>query len=89
MALAKSHFSTLPPELLSMVANLITKPSDLKSLCMTCRWLNTPALDVLYRGVILDLKNMTTTSLNGFFLTDNPGYEYMKNLECKSHYHDP
>lgn len=78
--MAPKTLTDLPPELQLTVVEQISKPSDLKNLCLSCKALRTDALPTLYGRVIIDLDNCALPSLNGWFLADNAGRAYTRCL---------
>ena len=71
---------TLPPELQLAVCEYIFRPSDLKSLCLSCKDLRHAALPRLYHTVMIDLEQCQLPALNGFFLAHNAGRAYTRTL---------
>lgn len=56
----------IPAELRLSILNFIKAPSDLKSLCLTCKALNGPATARLYRKVTLTADSLTKDLAKSF-----------------------
>ena len=71
--MASSTLIALPPELHLTITENISRPSDLKSLCLSCKPLRNAALPQLYRTVTINLDQCRLPTLNGFFVANNAG----------------
>ena len=69
---------TLPPELQPAITSYIPRPSDLKSLCLTCKQLRDVATPLLYHTVILDHDARKQGST--FFTYKHPGHAHVRRL---------
>jgi hypothetical protein len=79
-----SRLEKLPPELLLYAAEFITRPSDLKALCLTCKILRDCALPPLYHTVVLgDRGGYWKPSIpgKGLLLVGNHGLVHVRRLD--------
>lgn len=81
MAPHQAQLIELLPELQLVVANLLSRPSDVQSLSLTCKPLNDVSLKNIYYDVTLDLRGMEMKSLHGFFLAETPRHKYIKTIQ--------
>ena len=58
----------------------ITRPSDLKSLCLTSRETRDVAVRRLYRKVFLDIGGAKAVLVSGFLARDNPGIPHVRDV---------
>ncbi|KAK5125413.1 hypothetical protein LTR85_000522 [Meristemomyces frigidus] len=69
----------LPVELQKEVVENITSKADLKSLCRTCKELQSVATPQLYQSVVLRTSQLKTT-LKKAFRANNPGLSHVRSL---------
>lgn len=70
----------LPPEMRALVVCFLLRPSDLLSVCLTCKTLRDASTPKLYSSVRLDLERPLRT-LDRFASPLNPGLEHVRKLE--------
>lgn len=58
----------------------ITRPTDLKSLCLTSREIRDIAVRELYRNVFLDVEGTKAVRVSGFLSRDNPGTQHVRDV---------
>ena len=78
-----SRLESLPTELLLYVVEHITRPSELRSLCLMSTTLRVPATTVLYKRVVFDKANPQWISLksgSGMLSKANPGLGQIRQL---------
>ena len=74
----------LPEELQFSCVEYIVRPTDLKSLCCTCKGLATNATKLLYRWVEIDTENTRLLDGKGFLISGNRGHEHVRSLTLSS-----
>ncbi|EOD43867.1 hypothetical protein UCRNP2_9432 [Neofusicoccum parvum UCRNP2] len=67
-------------EIWSMVVDYVLRPTDLKSLCLTCKQLHQIAVRNLYREVTLDVGSTADLNLGAFLNPRNIGLHYIRRL---------
>lgn len=74
----KPTLLSVPPELQTAIVSYILRPSDLKSLCLSCQQLGAVATEQLYNDVLLDVGKRTRKP--GFFVTNHRGHRHIRSL---------
>lgn len=74
--MGEPNILSIPPELQAAIVSYITRPSDLKSLCLTCEQLSAVATEQLYNEVYLDVGRDTRKS--GFFAHNHRGHPHVR-----------
>lgn len=77
---SKLHLEKMPQELLLMVLDHITRPTDLKSLCLTSPFLRRLATPPLYRSIILFVGGPKDKKLSAFLKPSNPGIPHVREI---------
>ncbi|KAF4301522.1 hypothetical protein GTA08_BOTSDO10903 [Botryosphaeria dothidea] len=67
-------------EIWAMVVDYVLRPTDLKSLCLTCKQLHQIAVRNLYREVTLDVGSTADLNLGAFLNPRNIGLHYIRRL---------
>ncbi|PIA98651.1 hypothetical protein CB0940_03334 [Cercospora beticola] len=79
--MASPILDLLPPELQDHVVSLIKRPSDLKSLCLSCKQFRSIATPYLYRFAVID--PLAVAAKSGFLAVGNPGHPHIEHLRLK------
>ena len=58
----------------------ITRPTDLKSICLTSRDCRDVAVRELYRKVFLDIGGAKAVRISGFLARENPGLPHVRDI---------
>ncbi|KAH7015982.1 hypothetical protein B0J12DRAFT_418907 [Macrophomina phaseolina] len=67
-------------EIWSMIVDYVLRPTDLKSVCLTCKQLHQIAVRKLYREVTLDVGSTADLNLGAFLNPRNIGLHYIRRL---------
>ena len=70
----------LPTELLVSIIDYIIRPTDLKSLCCSCKSLAEYATKQLYFAVAIDVDKASIPDGSGFLISGNRGHQYVRVL---------
>ena len=73
-----ANLVALPPELQAIIFSFVPLPSDLKSICLSCKQLRDTATPFLYNTVILEYDAWDKEHI--FFTFGNPGHAHVKKL---------
>ena len=71
--MASSRLEALAPELQLMIFEVLTRPTDLRSVCLTSRKLCNLATPILYEDPPLDIEASVRSHPRGYFGARNPG----------------
>ncbi|KZM26141.1 uncharacterized protein EKO05_0000470 [Ascochyta rabiei] len=74
-------FTTLPTDLKTLVVDHISRPTDLKSLCLTSKQLREITVRRLYRQVTIDVGSSKDTRLGAFLNPKNIGLPHIRKLD--------
>ncbi|KAI9888629.1 MAG: hypothetical protein M1814_006569 [Vezdaea aestivalis] len=76
----KMDILNLPYDLKSLILSYITRPTDMKSLCLVSREIHDIIIRQLYRRIDLDIGGATDSRLSAFLRGDNPGLKHIREV---------
>lgn len=77
---SKLQLEKMPEELVLMVVDKITRPTDLKSLCLVSKFMRRFATPRLYRSIILFVGGPKDKKLSAFLKPSNPGIPHVREI---------
>lgn len=77
---SKATFNALPTDLKMMIVELISRPSDLKNICLANKELHEIGVRSLYHSVSLDLGSPADSKLAAFLNPRNIGLKWIRQL---------
>lgn len=75
-----SKLESLAPELLLIIVQQVTRPTDLRNLCLTCRTIGTIATQRLYETIVVDPEEIASGHPHGILTSANPGISAVRSL---------
>ncbi|KAF1979442.1 hypothetical protein BU23DRAFT_445818 [Bimuria novae-zelandiae CBS 107.79] len=77
----KLSFMDLSTDIKSIIVEHITRPTELRNVCLVCKQLHEIAVRTLYREVTLDVGSPNDTRLGAFLNPKNIGLEHIRKLD--------
>ncbi|KAF2640234.1 hypothetical protein P280DRAFT_452817 [Massarina eburnea CBS 473.64] len=79
--MARISFMDLSVDVKTLILEHITRPTDLKNVCITCKQLHEIAVRFLYHEVTLDVGSSNDTRLGAFLSPRNIGLKHIRKLD--------
>lgn len=80
-AMAPTKFMDLSVDIKTLIVQHVIRPTDLKSLCLTCKQLHEITVRQLYHEVTLDVGSPSDTKLSAFLNPKNIGLPHVRKLD--------
>ncbi|MCJ1274043.1 hypothetical protein MMC21_001837 [Puttea exsequens] len=74
------NFNDVPYDIKKAVLSFITRPEDLKNLCLTCKWVREIATPQLYKKVLLFVGGHKDVRISGLLSRSNPGVQHIRKI---------